>query len=85
MAKIISKKKSPPNFLKRYFWEIDFNAFDPKEFPEYTIERLLEYGDGKAIRWLRTNFPNKQIKKVISTSRQLSKRTVNFWKIILRA
>ncbi len=45
-----------PSYLHSCFWEIDTAAFEPQEYPEYTIARILEWGDKKAVKWLRENF-----------------------------
>lgn len=69
-----------PNFLKKYFWEINFNKLDFKKNPEYVALRLLEYGDVQALRWLFKNFPKKKIQKVIINRRGLSPRSLYFWR-----
>lgn len=68
-----------PNFLEKYFWEIDFDKLDFKKRPEYVILRLLEYGDTKALRWLFKNISKKKIKEVIKKRRSLSTRSLYFW------
>lgn len=68
-----------PLFLKKYFWDIDFKKLDPQKRPEYVIERILELGDVKAVRWVLRNFKKEVIKKVIMTRRGLSPKTANFW------
>lgn len=70
-----------PRFLKQYFWDIDFEKFNPKKHPRYTIERLLEYGNEDAVRWMFKNFDKKAIKEALMKSRQLTKRSANFWAI----
>jgi Family of unknown function (DUF6922) len=34
-----------PEFLKPYFWEIDFAGLSLPERETYVIERVLEYGN----------------------------------------
>lgn len=72
------------NHLKRYFWDIDADHFDPRDYPRYTIARLLEYGDFEAVSWLRNNFEEETIKEVVRTSRELSPKTATFWALVYR-
>ena len=72
-----------PSFLHRYFWDIDASKLNPQKRPQYVIQRLLEMGDEKAIRWLRKNFSEKEIKGVLYRSRQISPKTGNFWSLLL--
>jgi hypothetical protein len=68
-----------PQKLRFLFWDVDSQSFDPVAFPEYTIARILEYGDQEAVAWLREAFSEDAIKKVISNERRLSRRSANFW------
>jgi len=44
------------NHLSSFFWDIDIDTFIPQLYPDYTIARLLEYGDLEAISWLKEQF-----------------------------
>ena len=44
------------NRLRPLFWDTDWDAFDPQAFPDYTIFRVLEYGDEEAAVGLRKTF-----------------------------
>lgn len=72
-----------PPHLKKYFWDIDFDALDPGHYRHFVIERLLEFGDENACRWMRENFSREEILSVLQKSRRLSKRSSNFWNFIL--
>jgi hypothetical protein len=74
--------KSIPGFLKRYFWDVDFLKLDKNKHSYFIIERILEYGDKKALKWLKENFEEKAIKNVLLTSKNLSPKTANFWQLI---
>lgn len=75
--------KKLPAFLKEYFWDVDFKKIDQERSAIYVIERLLEYGDIKAIKWLVKTYNREQIKEVLMTKRGLSPKTANFWGIML--
>lgn len=68
-----------PQNLRSLFWDVNLEAFDPASFPEYTIARILEYGDKEAVTWLRATFTEEAIKRVVSGERRLSPRAANFW------
>jgi len=72
------------NHLRLFFWDVNVETFDPHAYPEYTIFRLLELGDEKAVAWLRAEFSQRQIEKVVRTERRLSPRSANFWALVYR-
>ncbi len=72
------------NHLRLFFWDVNFETFDPHAYPEYTIFRLLEFGDEEAIAWLRAEFSPSQIEGVLRTERRLSPRSANFWALVWR-
>ena len=72
-----------PDFLKPFFWEINFADLRLPERQFYVIERLLEYGDDQAIRWVKTTFSRDTISYVVRNSRCISRNTANLWALIL--
>ena len=68
-----------PQNLRSLFWDVNLHSFNPASYPDYTIARVLEYGDEEAVRWLRETFTKEAIKQVISNERRLSPRSANFW------
>ena len=73
-----------PQQLHALFWDVNLDSFDPTAYPEYTIFRILELGDEKAVTWLKETFPDDAIKRVISTERRLSRKSANFWALVYR-
>jgi hypothetical protein len=71
-----------PNQLRSFFWDIPTADFDPRKYPEYTILRILELGNGEAVRWLQQTFTEEEITKVIRSERRLSPRSANYWAIM---
>jgi hypothetical protein len=41
-----------PEFLKKYFWDVEFNKIDLKKNRVYILKRILEFGDEKAVAWM---------------------------------
>lgn len=71
-----------PRHLEQLFWDTNLAGFDPLAYPEYTIARVLEWGDKEAVAWLRATFPEAKIAEVIRTDRRLSRRSANFWALV---
>lgn len=77
-------KKKLPSYLKKYFWDADFTQLDYERYPRYVLERILELGDEKAVRWMIHNFPQTQIIEALSQSRNLSPKSANFWSLLFQ-
>jgi hypothetical protein len=73
-----------PLSVRPYFWDTNPESFDPAAYPAYTIGRILEYGDEKAVAWLKGTFAEDEIKRVIRTERRLTRRSANFWALVYR-
>lgn len=73
----------PPSFLKKYFWEIDFEKLDAEEKGRYVIARLLERGDEEALRWMFQTYPKSIVKDVLKKTRALSPKSANYWALVL--
>ena len=71
-----------PNTLQALFWDTDLSIFQPSAYPDYTIFRVLEYGDDEAIAWLRETFSPPEIRRVICTERRLSPKSATFWALV---
>lgn len=64
------------------FWGTNRDTFDPLAYPDYTIGRVLEYGDKEAVAWVQHAFTEGQIVEVIKNERRLSRRSANFWALV---
>ena len=71
-----------PQDLRQLFWDTNLDNFNPASYPAYTIARVLEYGDDKAIAWLREAFSEAQIVEVLRSERRLSRKSANFWALV---
>jgi hypothetical protein len=71
-----------PNQLQTLFWDTNVAIFNPSAYPDYTILRVLEFGDDEAIAWLREMFSEQEIRRVLCTERRLSPKSANFWALI---
>ena len=74
--------KALPQFLKPYFWDVDFAKLDYKKYSRFVLGRILEYGDKRAINWMQRNFTKGDIAGVLSRLRAVSPKSANFWALI---
>lgn len=75
--------KRLPSFLKKYFWDVEFKNIDLQKRKIYVLKRLLEFGDEKAVVWMRKNFKREEIKDALCNFRGYSQKSANFWAFIL--
>lgn len=71
-----------PRFLKKYFWDVNFSELSKENYSSFIIERILEYGDERAVKWMKKNFNISEIKNVICKSKNLSQKSANFWQFM---
>lgn len=71
-----------PSYLDTLFWDADLDTLVPEAYPDYTILRVLEFGDDAAFSWLNRTFPEAEIRRVLSTERRLSEKSANFWALV---
>ena len=78
-----NRRRRLPRRLGKFFWEVYPRRIDLGRHSEYVIARLLEHGDLGAIQWVMKSFSKKDIANVVNRSRQLSRKTANFWRLRL--
>ena len=72
-----------PVFLKNLFWDVEFGKIDPKRSRVYILKRILELGDKQAVSWMWKHFKKEEIKDVLLHGRGFTKKSANFWAVIL--
>ncbi len=70
-----------PKYVKQLFWEFDSSQLLPQKDAEFIIERVLEKGNFKSIKWLFDKYPSSLIHKVVEFSPNLSQNTLSFWSL----
>jgi hypothetical protein len=70
--------KRIPQFAQRYFWDVDAKKLDADKHSTYVIERLLEWGNPQAARWLLRRYSRRKIIGVLKRTRALSRMSANF-------
>jgi len=71
-----------PNQLESLFWDANLDDFNPAAYPDYTILRVLEYGDEEAVVWMRGMFSAAEIRRVLCTERRPTRKSANFWALV---
>jgi len=71
-------KKLPKSF-QEYFWDTDFDKINLSSNTKYVIKRILDRGNLDSIKWILNNFPIDIIKHTLISSKDISRKTANFW------
>jgi len=69
--------------LKSIFWDTDLDKIDIQCHKSYIIERILEFGDKPAVKWLLATYSLSDVKNALEASYGISKKSRNFWVIVL--
>jgi hypothetical protein len=83
MVSINRTKPVLPAAFQKYFWDVAFDELSFEKYPGFIAERLLNYGDLNAIKWLLSCTSKQFIKSLIENSRNLNAKTKNYWQIML--
>jgi hypothetical protein len=72
-----------PEQYKKYFWDCDFNEINMEKYQFFITERLLNYGNEQTLKWLLARINKIDLENVVKKSRNLDKKTRNYWTILL--
>lgn len=72
-----------PETLKKYFWDCDFEEMSMDRYAFFIAERILSFGDMASLRWLTARTDKSFLKEVVRRSRNLDKKTRNYWEMML--
>lgn len=76
-------KKASIRFRQTLFWDVDPKTINPKRHAVYIIERILDFGNDKEVRWMWETYPHSLIRKVVQKSRVLQPQTRSLWTLLL--
>jgi len=71
-------------FRQALFWDVNPKTIDIKKHSTYIIERVLEFGKDKEVRWVWQTYKPFLLKKVINNSRVISPQTRQLWTLLLK-
>ena len=80
VQELAAEKRIPDKFFS-LFWDAEPSSIDLKKNSRYVIERILEMGSMDAVQWLQRIYPTRLIIEVCESSRKVSERSKNFWRI----
>ena len=72
-------------FRQTLFWDTNPKNIDTKKNAQYIIERVLDFGNDKEVRWLYNFYKKSLLKKVVIKSRSLMPETKSLWTLILQS
>lgn len=72
-----------PDYMKKYFWDCDFESLDWNRYRRFITERVLNLGDDKSVAWIRGQVDDLFLKELVLSSRELDPKTRNYWRLIL--
>jgi len=77
------KKESFAELLTHTYllWDVDTGSIDPVSHRQFVIERTLRYGFPEDIKLLMSCYDNSSIIEAVRSSRNLDRKTANFWAI----
>ena len=77
------KNTKLPEFLRSYFWDVEFEELRIETHSPLIIKRVLDRGNLRDIRWLVEVYGRAAIKKVVKETKDLARPTGNFWADVL--
>ncbi|TSC62869.1 MAG: hypothetical protein G01um101448_520 [Parcubacteria group bacterium Gr01-1014_48] len=61
------------------FWDVNPKDIDPKKHAKYVIERIMDFGNDKEVRWMWNQYSRATLNQVAKSSRGLRPRTRELW------
>lgn len=83
--KIRKTKRRVIRFRQELFWDVNPKNIHPQRHARYIIERILDFGNDKEIRWMVRYYPKPLIADIVERSRVLNAPTRCLWKLLIKA
>lgn len=80
MKQAVKNKKI--SFRPTLFWDVDPKKVHPRRNAQYVVERILDFGNDREVRWMMHYYPAAFIKKTIATSRTLDPKSRALWSLV---
>jgi len=58
-----------PAWLRKFFWDVDFETLDLARYRAFVLRRLLARGDWRAWKWVRRHFSESELRDFIVRTR----------------
>lgn len=79
-AKQIARMPRRPSL----FWDVDPKTVDPKKHAWYIIERIVDFGTDREVRWLYQTYSPLFIRGVVRNSRVVHPQSRSLWEAITK-
>lgn len=67
------------------FWDTDPGKLDTKKHATYIIERILDFGNDREVRWVLRQYPKRKMRSVMSRPRSvLQPKSKALWSLVLK-
>ena len=76
------EKKPKIHFRQSLFWDVDPKTIHPKRHARYIIERILDFGNDKEVKWMWHMYPRSLIRDVVENSRVIHAPTRSLWTLL---
>ena len=75
-----------PDFLRPFFWDVDFDALRWEPYQDFIVRRVLQSGSWEAVCWLRRSLGDAWLRDWLLAQRgaRLEPRRLRFWQVVLR-
>lgn len=74
--------KKSIRFRQSLFWDVDTKTINPKKHAWYIIERIMDFGTDKEVRWMWHYYPHVLLQEVAQRSRVLHGPTRSLWTLL---
>lgn len=64
------------------FWDVRPENIDLNKNSSYVVERVLEHGNDREIRWLMHAYSSDVIRRTIEKSRSIGPKTKALWRLM---
>lgn len=77
-------KKKPPaiRFRPSLFWDVDARRINPDKRGRYVVERIMDFGNDKEVRWMLRYYPSRLLREIAHKSRVLHPQSRALWKLL---
>ncbi len=66
------------------FWDVNPAKIDTKKNAQYVIERVLDLGRDREVKWMWNFYDKNLLKKIVEKSRCLMPQTKALWLLMLK-
>lgn len=74
--------KKIPKFMYKYFWDTEPHRINPIHHTTYVIERIMNLGDPRAVKWMIKSVGKGEIAKTLSSRKGIDLTAAKFWSLV---